>query len=383
MRITAVEFLGVQVTPKTNWCFVLVRAAGGETGVGECTLSGQEPLLAAEVARRAGALVGQDVLDRTRLARLLVNAPGGLVAHTVVSGIEQALWDLAGQRFGVPIHALGGGALRDHVTLYANINRGVSPRTPEGFAAAARRAVADGFRAVKLAPFDPFVWEDAAEPAQRAAYAEGLARIEAVRDALGPAATLMVDCHWRFSAGGAAELIRDVARCGLFWLECPVAEANRAEQRRLRGLANDRGMRLAGAESLAGLAAYRPVIEAGCYDVLMPDVKHAGGHEEIRRIAALAQTAGIEIAPHNPTGPVCHAHSLHLCATIPNMLTLEVQYGETPRFFDLVGGADLAFRDGRAAVPRAPGLGVVLREDAARTTPWRPAAATWFDPRLG
>ncbi|MFN6954295.1 MAG: mandelate racemase/muconate lactonizing enzyme family protein [Acetobacteraceae bacterium] len=383
MRIAAAEFLGVQVTPRTNWCFLLLRADSGETGVGECTLSGQEALLADEVARRAPALLGQEVLARTRPTRLLPNAPSGLVAHTVVSAIEQALWDLAGQRLGVPIHALGGGALRERITLYANINRGVSPRTPEGFAAAARRAVADGFTAVKLAPFDPFVWEDAAEPAQRAAYAEGLARIAAVRDAIGPDVALMVDCHWRFSAGGAATLIRDTAPHALFWLECPVAEANRAEQRRLRGLANDRGMRLAGAETLAGLAAYRPVIEAGCYDVLMPDVKHAGGHEEIRRIAALAQTAGIEIAPHNPTGPICHAHSLHLCATIPNLLTLEVQYGETPRFFDLVSGAGLAFENGRAAVPQAPGLGVALCEEAARETPWRPAAATWFDPRLG
>ena len=383
MRITAVDFIGVQVTPRTNWCFVRVAAADGVVGIGECTLSGQEALLAIEVERRGAALIGQDALQRARLARLLPNAPGGLVAHTAVSAIEQALWDIAGQCFAAPIHRLGGGALRDQVTLYANINRGVSPRNPAGFAAAATQAVAQGFTAVKLAPFDPYVWEDASEPRQHAAYAEGLARIAAVRDAVGPGVALMVDCHWRFSAGGAARLIRDVGAFGLFWLECPVAEANRAEQRRLRGLANERGMRLAGAEALSGLAAYRAVIEAECYDVLMPDVKHAGGHEEIRRIAALAQTAGIEVAPHNPTGPICHAHSLHLCATIPNFLTLEVQFGETPRFFDLVTGADLAFRDGRGMVPQAPGLAVALDEAAARALPWRPAATAWFDPRLG
>lgn len=381
MRITSIEWLGVNVTAKTNWCFLLVRTEDGLTGIGECTLADHEALLEAETARLAARLVGEDALARNRIARLIPHAPAGLVAHAVISALEQALWDLAGQAAGRPIHAMLGGALRPDVPLYANINRGADPRTPEGFAAAARRAVAAGFRAVKLAPFEPLVWEDAADPAMRAAYAQGLARIAAVREAVGPLVDVMVDAHWRFSPGGAAGLIRDIAPFGLFWLECPVAEANHAAIRRLRSLANDRGMRLAGAETLAGLGAYRRVIEAGCYDVLMPDLKYAGGHEEIRRIAALAQTAGIEIAPHNPTGPVCHAHSVHLCATLPNLLPLEVQFGETERFFTMVQGEDLRFVQGTARLSDAPGLGVTL--DEAGDTPWRPMATPWLDPRLG
>ena len=383
MRIAAVEFRGVNVTPKTNWCFLLLRTADGRTGLGECTLANQEALLAAEAARLDALLRGADAMARNRIARLVPHAPGGLVAHTVASALEQALWDLAGQALGLPIHALLGGALRPAVPLYANINRGADPRTPEGFAAAAGRAVAAGFRAVKLAPFEPMVWEDAADPAQRAAYAEGLARIAAVRDAVGPAVDVMVDAHWRFSPGGAAGLLRDVAEYRLFWLECPVSEANHAAIRRLRGMANDRGMRLAGAETLAGLGAYRSVIEAGCYDVLMPDIKHAGGHKEIRRIAALAQTAGVEIAPHNPTGPVCHAHSVQLCATLPNLLPLEVQFGETERFFTMVDGHDLRFAAGAATLPMGAGLGVTLDEAGAAATPWAAMPRPWLDPRLG
>jgi galactonate dehydratase len=379
-RITRLEFHGVAVTPKTNWCFVLLRTDAGLTGLGECTLANQEGLLEAEARRLAPRLVGQPALARNRLARLLPHAPGGLVAQTMLSAIEQALWDIAGQALGQPIHTLLGGALRDAVPLYANINRGTNPRTPEGFAAAARRALDAGFRAIKLAPFDPIVWEDAADPAWRAGYAEGIARIAAVRQEVGPDIDVMVDAHWRFSPGGAAGLIRDVAPLGLFWLECPVAEANHAEIRRLRGLANERGMRLAGAETLSGLAAYRSLIETGCYDVLMPDMKHCGGHEEMRRIAALALTAGVEIAPHNPTGPVCHAHSLHACATLPNLLPLEVQFGETERFFTLCRGASLRFGAGEAAVPEAPGVGLVLEEGGE---PWQVHATPWLDPRLG
>ncbi|MGG5812055.1 mandelate racemase/muconate lactonizing enzyme family protein [Falsiroseomonas sp. CW058] len=381
MRIAGIDFRGVNVTPKTNWCFLEVRTEDGLTGLGECTLANQEALLEAEAARLAARVAGEDARDRNRLARLLPHAPGGLVAATVLSAFECALLDLAGQRAGEPLHRVLGGALRDPVRLYANINRGANPRTPEGFAAAARRAVAGGFGAVKLAPFEPLVWEDGATAGNRAALAAGIDRIAAVRDAVGPGVEVMVDAHWRFSAGGAAALLRDLAPFGLYWLECPVAEANHAGIRRLRGMANDRGMRLAGAETLSGLAAYRPLVEGGCYDVLMPDAKHAGGLEEIRRIAALAQTAGVEIAPHNPTGPVCHAHSVHLCATLPNFLILEVQFGETELFFDMVEGEALRFGEGTAALPGAPGLGIRLRRPMP--PPWVRMDRPWLDPRLG
>jgi galactonate dehydratase len=374
-RIERIAFRGINVTPRTNWCFLEVATQDGSTGIGECTLGGQEGLLAAEAERLAASVTGQDARHRNRLARLIAHAPGGLVAATILSAFEQALADLAARRAAQPLHLFLGGALRDPIRLYANINRGAEPRSPEGFAAAARRAVADGFRAVKLAPFEPLVWEDGFCETNRQAYAQGLARIAAVREAVGRDVEMMVDAHWRFSPGGAAGLIGDVAPFRLFWLECPVAEANRAEIRRLRGMANDRGMRLAGAESLAGLAAYRPVVEAGCYDVLMPDVKHAGG------IEALAQTAGVEIAPHNPTGPVCHAHSVHLCAVIPNFLFLEVQFGETSAFFDMVEGESLRFERGAAKLPQGPGLGIVL--GPGPHTAWKRMDRGWMDPRLG
>jgi galactonate dehydratase len=381
MRIERIAFHGINVTPKTNWCFLEVATEDGLSGLGECTLANQEGAMAAEVARLAALLEGEDARARNRLGRFLPHAPGGLVGATALSALDAALADLAAQRAGQPLHLFLGGALRDPVGLYANINRGADPRTPEGFAAAAHRALAAGFAAVKLAPFEPLMWEDGNTPANRAAYAEGLARIAAVRQAIGPDVALMVDAHWRFSPGAAAGLIRDCDPFGLFWLECPIAEANHREIARLRGLANARGMRLAGAESLSGLAAYRPLIEAGCYDVLMPDAKHAGGIEELRRIAALALTAGVEIAPHNPTGPVCHAHSVHLCAVIPNFLHLEVQFGETERFFTLVEGDSLRFVAGAAPLPGSPGLGVRLA--AGPHAPWRRMDRPWLDPRLG
>jgi galactonate dehydratase len=378
--ISAIRFRGINVTPKTNWCFLEVATEDGLTGIGECTLANQEVLVEAEASRLAATATGEDARQRNRLGRLMPVMQGGLAAATVLSAFDGALADLAAQRAGQPLHLFLGGALREEVRLYANINRGAE-RTPEGFARAAQRAVAEGFAAVKLAPFEPMVWEDGYTATNRAAYAEGLARIAAVRAAVGPDIAVMVDAHWRFSPGGAAGLIRDLREFRLYWLECPVAEANRAEIARLRGLANAAGMRLAGAESLTGLGQYRPLIEAGCYDVLMPDAKHAGGIEEIRRIGALALTAGVEMAPHNPTGPVCHAHSVHLCAVIPNFLHLEVQFGETEQFFDLVEGDSLRFVHGAATLPASPGLGIRLAQ--GEHAPWKRMDRPWLDPRLG
>jgi len=383
VRITEIRFAGVNVTPKTNWSFLTVTTEDGLTGIGEATLANHEAALEVEAARLGRAIVGEDARQRNALARVLPHAPSGLVRHAVLSALDQALRDLEGQRAGEPIHVRLGGAVRQGVLLYANINRGVTERTPEGFAAAARRAVADGFQAVKLAPFDPLVWEDASTPGFRAAYAAGLDRVAAVREAVGAGIDVMVDCHWRFSAGGAAAAIADLARHSLFWVECPVAEANLVAIRRLRGMANDRGMRLAGAETLAGLAGFAPVIAAEAYDVLMPDLKYCGGHEEMRRIAALALAHGIEVAPHNPTGPVCHAHSVHAAATIPNATMLEVQFGETPLFTDIMAGNVPAATGGWAALPTRPGLGCTLRPGVAGERPWLAMERPWLDPRLG
>jgi len=125
------------------------------------------------------------------------------------------------------------------------------------------------------------------------------------------------------------------------------------------------------------------VIAAGAYDVLMPDIKYCGGHDEMRRIAALAQVHSIEIAPHNPTGPICHAHTVQACATIPNLGRLEVQFAETPLFFGIAAGSVPAISGGVAPVPDGPGLGAALADGVAAARPWRPMSAPWLDPRLG
>jgi galactonate dehydratase len=382
VRIAAIRFHGLGVSAKTVWTFLEVATEDGRSGFGECTLSAHEAALAAEVARLDRDLRGEDAFARNRIARLVAHAPAGLVRHTAISALDQALWDLAAQAAGVPLVRALGGAVRDDVRLYANVNRGVDPRTPENFAAFAARAVAQGFSAVKLAPFEGLLPETRGDAGWEATYERGLDRIRAVRAAV-PQAAVMVDCHWRFAPPDAARLVRDLGALGCWWVECPVSEALLPEIRRLRGMANDRGMRLAGAETLSGLAAFRPLVEAGAYDVLMPDIKYCGGHEEMRRIAALAASAGVEIAPHNPSGPVCHAHSVHAACAIANVPALEVMFDESPLFFSAMEGTVPALHGGRARPPELPGLGCAPDAEMFAAHPWAPIDRPFQDPRLG
>ena len=382
MRIAAIRFHGLGVSAKTVWTSLEVLAEDGRSGFGECTLSAHEAAMAAEVARLDRALRGEDVWARNRIAALIAHAPAGLVRHTAISALEQALWDLSAQQAGVALVRALGGAVREDVRLYANINRGVAPRTPENFAAFALRAAGQGFSAVKLAPFEGLMPDARSDAGWEATYARGLDRLRAVRDA-APGLALMVDCHWRFTPPDAARLIRDLAAIGCWWAECPVSEALLPELRRLRGMANDRGMRFAGAEMLAGLGAFRPLIETGAYDVLMPDIKHCGGHAELQRIAALAASAGIEIAPHNPSGPICHAHSVHAACAIGNVPALEVMFEESDLFFTAMRGIVPALDGGRARPPDAPGLGAAPDPCAFAAHPWAPLEKPFQDPRLG
>jgi galactonate dehydratase len=193
-----------------------------------------------------------------------------------------------------------------------------------------------------------------------------LVRIAAVRAVLGPEVRLMVDCHWRLSESAAAHVLREVEPLKLYWFECPLpeAEANFPALRRLRSQANNGGVRLAGCEMMIGRAGFQPFLDAGVYDVIMPDVKYACGLRELLRIGAAAERSGVACSPHNPTGPIAHAHSLHLSAHLPLFPFLEFQYGESELFFDFIAGPLPDPNTGRSALPRGAGLGLGLGGNA-------------------
>jgi galactonate dehydratase len=386
MRIARVAAHAVGVTPKTNWVFVTLATEDGITGVGEASLNGWEAALLAYAGRLAGALQGEDVGVHARYTRYLPHAPGGLVVHAVRSALEQAAVDNAAQRAGIAVHDALGGAHRARVPVYANVNRATTDRSPAAVAASARAAVAAGFRAVKIAPFDGVVAEDRDVTPYRERVRAGIERVLAMRDAVGPDIALMADCHWRLDEPTAREVIDALAPAALYWLECPVSEhpAQHDAIARLRAHANAKGVRLAGAESVTGLDAAAPFLARGCYDVIMPDLKYCGGYRAMLEIGAAAARAGVALAPHNPSGPICNVGSLHACAAASECLILEHQLAESPLYTELVHGFAPARVDGAFEVPQAPGLGAALDADVVAAHPWRalPPGAN-LDERLG
>lgn len=360
--IAAVELACVSVTPNTTWTFLTMTDVAGRRGVGEATLNGREKPVLAAAERHGRALLGQPA-EEARLAPLLPF--GDLPEAAFSSAAQQAAADLDAQAAGVSLADALGGRLRSSTPLYANINRRTRDRSADGFAASARDAVAAGFSAFKIAPFDGL------EPAMDRARAapliqDGLDRIAATRDAVGPAARLMVDCHWRFDEATALAMLEALRPYDLYWFECPIPDeaASGDALRRIRSRANALGVRLAGAETAVLLDGFRPMLEAEAYDAMMPDVKYAGGPAEMMRIAEAFAAAGVDFSPHNPSGPICHAMSLQICMAAAAPDLLESQFDETPLFDDLQAPAAPTVETGAAPGPQGSGLGVGL--DQAR-----------------
>lgn len=345
------QFIPVRVTPATTWLFVSL-SDGKTVGWGEASLLRQPDAVADAFANLPNRLSASH-LERLRFDTL---------PHAALSSaLHQAHFDLEARRVGVPLCAHHGGVLRDRIKVYANINRRTQDRSPEGMAMGARDALARGHIAIKIAPFDE-VKPTMDRQEMSAAMERGLARIAAVRDAIGDR-RLMVDCHWRFDARGAIALIDACAPFKLYWIECPIEETQTeiAELVSLRRRANAAGMRLAGLETAVLREGFAPWIKAGAYDVMMPDVKYCGGLREMLAIADDMARHGVAFSPHNPTGPICHAHSLHICAMVPQIDHLETMFDETPMFESLVDRPMPQPVDGVLTLPQGgAGLGLSL-----------------------
>ena len=371
--IAAIRPRVFNVSDKTNWFFVSVHTECGACGWGEASLNGREPEVEAALRRIAGECVGLEI--DAAATRLAVNpaAAGGLAANAAVSAVQQALIGLQAEREGKPVHALLGPLARSEVRAYANINRATTVRTPQGFVATAVRAQARGYAGFKAAPFDGVTPANAGTPEGQRRIAHGIDCMLALRDAVGPAARLMVDCHWRFDEARALDVLRALAVVRLHWFECPLPEtpAHWPALRRIRAAANEEGVLLAAAETHVGVAAFQTLFDEALYDVVMPDVKYCGGPREMLRIAERAAKAGVRFSPHNPTGPVCTQHGLHVAAVAPECAGLEMQFDESPLYAQAVAQGHPALVHGALVAPLIAGLGLVLDEGVLAAHPWQ------------
>lgn len=352
------------VSEKTNWFFICVESNRGDKAWGEASLNGWEPMLEAATQLRALELIGLDLEVALSHLKPSAQSPGGLAANAVTSALHQALASLQASELGVPLYQLLGQAQRSHVPVYANINRATIDRQPEGFAATALRAANSGFRAFKAAPFDGVTPANCSTSQGQALIRHGIECMLAIRDAVGPEALVMVDCHWRFDEARALSVLEALRPAMLHWFECPVAEthAHWPALRKIRAAAHSQGVLLAAAETQVGLPSFETLFQERLYDVVMPDVKYCGGPREMLRIAERASEQGVVFSPHNPTGPICTLSSLHVAAVAPQCQLLELQFDESPLYDALVSNGHPMLIDGGFLVTQTAALGVEMDE---------------------
>lgn len=285
-----------------------------------------------------------------RIAGPMMSKHPGIDYAAAVSAIEIALWDLTGKAAGLPVHALLGGALLDHVPLYANAwDNPVQP--PEAIAARCAALCDQGYRAVKIYPLR--------QPTL--ALAEACVRL--TREAIGDEADLMLDFAIEPDPRRALQAARAFAPYAPYWIEEPV----RGED--LSALAEFRAntdIRITTGERQAGMTHFRDILARRAADVLNPDIAGAGGILRMIEIAALADAHSVMLSPHNwNSTTVAFAAMLHVCAVLPNAGPAELYYD----YLELGASfatCDFRIETGQASVPRAPGLGVEIDEEALR-----------------
>ncbi len=364
MRITGLELIGVRVNHRGDWLFVRLTTDEGLTGLGEASHGGggadRDALVATILQRQCQPrLVGRDPCAVVAALAALRPLADGFAGRTALSACEQALWDLAGQAAGLPIHQLLGGPTRDRIPRYANINRATAERTPAGFARNAAAASAEGFRAIKLAPFDGLDRRQLREREGRERIARGLACVAATREAVGPEVAVYLDCNSRFDVPTAVAVARELRDLGVTWCEEGVPTADLAALQQLGPHLAALGLEALGGEQLGGVADVWPYLAAAVWDTIMPDVKHCGGIAEAVAIGKLAAARGVGFAPHNPSGPVAMAASAQVVAAVPEVRALEYTWGEVPSRAALTSPAE-QIEDGALVIPTGPGLGVSL-----------------------
>ncbi|MFZ4190387.1 galactonate dehydratase [Streptomyces pseudogriseolus] len=357
MKIARIEtFL---VPPR--WLFCRVETDDGLVGWGEPVVEGRAEVVRSAVEVLSEHLLGQDPLRIQDHWQVLTKGGfyrGGPVLSSAVAGLDQALWDIAGQAYGAPVHALLGGPVRDTVRVYA----WVGGDEPAGLREQITAQVEAGFTAVKMNAAG--ATSPLSTPAETAAV---VARVAAARDVLGPDRDVAVDFHGRFTAASARRVLSELAPLHPLFVEEPVVPE---QSHLLPGLVAAGPVPLATGERLYSREEFLPVLNAGVA-VAQPDLSHAGGISEVHRIASLAETYGALLAPHCPLGPIALAASLQIAFATPNFLIQEqsrgIHYNKDADLLSYVVDPEpFRFVAGHAVRGDRPGLGITVDETAVR-----------------
>ncbi len=368
MKITDISTIAT-AGGHANWLFVKVSTDARITGWGEASLENREISVQAEIAELAKGLIGRDPFQ---IEKIWVDAhrgtywSGGAVSMSAISGIDLALWDILGKALAVPVHQLLGGKVRDRLRAYANAWFEIGS-DPGKYADDALAMVEAGFDAIK---WDPFT--GASQMLSRQIEDEAFANIDAVRMAVGPTVDLCIEAHGRFNLISAIRVGQRLEPYRPFFYEEPILHDNPDA---LAEVARAVRVPIATGERLLSRWDFRPLLERNCVRIIQPDICHAGGISELKKIATMAETYYVAIQPHNAGGPLSTLAAIHLDASTPNFAIQEFFEPYRARYNQLLTHP-IEVENGHLIVPDRPGLGGDIDEEAAARLPPNPALAT-------
>lgn len=375
MKITSIETMVCHARMR-NWIFVKVLTdQPGLWGWGEATLEWHTRSVVGAIEDIAELLIGEDPTRIEHLWQMMYRQHfwhgNGIVRSTAISGIDIALWDIAGKIHNVPCHQLMGGRVRDYVRLYCHLGGGkmedfyqTKPNDAKRFSDLASKAVEDGFTAFKSMAVPETMPLEGLKPVH---YAEEC--VKAMRKTVGDEIDIMVDCHARPSPRMGLQFAKAFEPYGLYFFEEPCWPESLEDIALIQRAVKTP---VATGERLIGIHAFRDLLEKRAVSVIQPDITHCGGLSEVRRIAVLAEAYRVAIAPHNPQGPVSTAASIEFGFATPSYIICESVQNDVPWREDVVSEGFTIEKKGMIVLPnKRPGLGIEINEEAVKKYPFQ------------
>jgi len=358
MKIKNLELF--KVPPR--WLFLKITTDNGVEGWGEPVVEGKADTVKAAVEEMAGYIIGKEAGKIEDIWQLLYRGGfyrGGAILMSAIAGIDQALWDIKGKALGVPVYELLGGPVRDKMKVYSWIGGD----KPSGVAGEAKKRIAAGYKAVKMNACADMEWIDTPKKVQ-----DAIACIQSVREAIGYENGLGIDFHGRVHKGMAKGFMKDLEYLKPMFIEEPVLSDNKEA---LVQLAQYTSTPVAAGERLYSRWDFKSLFAQGAIDIAQPDLSHAGGISEVRRIASMAEAYDIALAPHCPLGPISFAAALQIDFSSINAIiqetSLGIHYNKDADLLDyLLNPEVFQVRDGYVERPLLPGLGIQINEKKVR-----------------
>ncbi|HLV86244.1 MAG TPA: mandelate racemase/muconate lactonizing enzyme family protein [Candidatus Sulfotelmatobacter sp.] len=367
MKIASVDVI-LTAAAWRNFTFVKIKTDSGQVGWGEATLGWKETAVR-EVVLDYGRryLVGKSPFDIEDIWFKLyqIEHNTGPVMYSAMAGIEMAMWDIVGKACGQPVYNLVGGKVRNRVKAYAN-GWYSNIKDLKQLTDQAEDVVGRGYKALKFDPFGPGGREISREDLREAGRT-----VEVVRKTVGEGVDILLEFHGRFSPIMALEAIRAMVPYNPGWCEEPIPAHNNESMAQVVAASP---LRVATGEHTYSRFGFLDLLERKGAHVIQPDITYAGGFLETKKIAAMAETYYVSVAPHSCDGPLKSIAGVHLAANIPNFMILE-----TFQDYDVPWRAELttsvpAIKDGYYEVPTAPGWGIAVNEEVAAAHPFDPNA---------